>query len=294
MNVENFFPYNQMTIESDTTIGYCVRIPKIYVKNSVDENGLITREISQTLQEGYHCHPAFMHNETERDAILIACDIVNGNEVSFDTAKSQISGISGTEQTSTGSTYGTWKTLPKNSNNEIHMYNIFEHHLIALLMLIEYETTDIKTAMDLEQTATNANWRGITQHWGDINLWCDGLTGEGIIAPENHPVQIFDNQGNFTLQNTLQNGIAKGYIKTVSNENGTNWNLSDIFIANQTTQEKTEGSFGTQQSSGGFPQIEPKIKISSKTKDCNPFYLEVQTSIETANYRLAKFADNGE
>lgn len=295
MNVENFFPYNQMTIESDTTIGACVRIPKIYVKNSVDEDGLITREISQKLQEGYHCHPAFLQYDPEqevtleRDSILIASNVVDGDPVTFDQAQAAINGIGGTQQTLSGSTYGEWKTILANTKHETHMYNIYEHHLIALLMLIEFETTDFRTAMELDPTAATANWRGITQHWGDIDEWIDGLRN----VENNGYISIFDNQGKFNLIQTTQN-IQNGYPITVSNASGENWNLGDIFIANQTTQTKTEGSFGSQQIIGTLGQndlIATISKTTSPTENQNSFSITGLGTSNKAHYRLAKFAD---
>lgn len=295
MNVENFFPYNQMTIESDTTIGACVRIPKIYVKNSVDENGLITREISQKLQKGYHCHPAFLQYDPEqevtleRDSILIASNVVDGDPVTFEQAQTAINGIGGTQQTLSGSTYGEWKTFSGNTKHETHMYNIYEHHLIAALMLIEFETTNIKSAMELEQTAATANWRGITQHWGDINEWIDGLKN----VKNNGYISIFDNQGKFNLIQTTQN-VNNGYPITVSNASGENWNLGDIFIANQTTQTKTEGSFGSQQTIGAIGQNDVMATISKTTyppENQNSFLIIGVEPSTKAHYRLAKFAD---
>lgn len=297
MNVENFFPYNQMTIESDTTIGACVRIPKIYVKNSVDEDGLITREISQKLQEGYHCHPAFLQYDPEqeitleRDSILIASNVVDGDPVIFDQAQAEINGIGGTQQTLSGSTYGEWETILANTKHETHMYNIYEHHLIAALMLIEFETTDFRTAMELDPTATSAIYRGITQHWGDIEEWVDGLRN----IQNNGYISIFDNQGKFNLIQTTQN-VQNGYPITVSNASGENWNLGDIFIANQITQTKTEGSFGAIQRLDAIGTIESIAQISTANtvfppENQNPFSITRNGITSKAHYRLAKFAD---
>ncbi len=288
MNVENLFPYNEMTIESDTTLGACVRIPKIYVKNSVDENGLITREISKTKLEGYHCHPAFMQNGTERNGILIASNIVESEEVTFDEAQSAIYGIKGIKQTAKGNTYGTWENIIGNTNHEIHMYNIFEHHLITLLMLTEYETTNIKVAMGLAENAESGNYRGITQHWGDINLFCDGLEKATSSTTK---ISIFDNQGNFELIQTTKN-TPGGYPITVSNESGENWNLGDIFIGEEASQNIEDGSYGSYQNASSIGDNQ-KIIVSDTNKQHNqtPFYIQSAPYITKAHYRLAKFTD---
>lgn len=297
MNVENFFPYNQMTIESDTTIGACVRIPKIYVKNSVDEDGLITREISQKLQEGYHCHPAFSQYDPEqeitleRDSILIASNVVDGDPVTFEQAQAAINRIGGTQQTLSGSTYGEWKTFSGNTKHETHMYNIYEHHLIAALMLIEFETTDFRTAMELDPTATSAIYRGINLNLGNIKEYVDGIFGN----IETNLVEVFDNQGKFSRVPTTQN-ILMGYPVTVSNASGQNWNLGDIFIANSANNIQTAGSFGAYQN---LSLIDPptdklaKIIISDPMSAKSIFSLIGTKGEETqvAHYRLAKFAD---
>lgn len=299
MDVENFFPYNKMTIESDTTIGACVRIPKIYVKNSVDEDGLITREISQKLQEGYHCHPAFLQydpeNEVtlERDSILIASNIVDGDPVTFDQAQAEINGIGGTQQTLSGSSYGEWKTILANTNHETHMYNIYEHHLIALLMLIEFETTDFRNAMELDPTATSAIYRGINLNLGNIHEYIDGIFGN----METQLITIFDNQGKFSKVPTTQN-ILTGYPVTVSNASGQNWNLGDIFIANSVNNTETAGSFGAYQSLDY--SIDPPTDKLAKglisdpyTRKKSIFSLSAMKgeNTEVAHYRLAKFAN---
>lgn len=298
MDVENFFPYNQMTIESDTTIGACVRIPKIYVKNSVDEDGLITREISKKHQEGYHCHPAFLQydqeNEVtlERDSILIASNVVDGDPVIFEQAQAAINGIGGTQQTLSGSTYGGWKTILANTNHETHMYNIYEHHLIALLMLIEFETTDFKSAMELDPTAKSAIYRGINLNLGNITEYIDGIFGNY----KTNLIEIFDNQGKFSRIPTTQNILA-GYPVTVSNASGQNWNLGDIFIANSSNANKQNGSLGSYQNIMEYPEG----GLTNVFISANDTYMHTTEGIfdligyayneYLGHYRLAKFAD---
>lgn len=284
MNVDNIFPYNEMTLESDSTIGACVKIPKFYVSNTADENGLITRKISQTQKEGYHCHPAFKQHGQERNGILIACDIVQGEPVTLETARQLVEGINGITQTATGSSYGTWTNTLNNTANEIHIYNIFEHHAIALLMLIEYATTNIKSAMGLTEDATTGTYRNIVQHWGDVNLWCEGL-GRTSTA-----IKIFDNSGNFSLVETTQEPKS-GYPITVSNLSGENWDLTDIFYAGSISTTATEGSFGTIQQSPLSTFTNYLASYTQLSTPQNNFTLVGQPNTQTGNYRLAKFTD---
>lgn len=273
INTTDLFPYNEIVGTSDTNLGDCVRIPKIFVKNSVTESGLITRMISNEKIEGYHCHPAFMQDGHERNAILIkkALDAVE-TPITFDAAK--------TAETNFKNNYGA----------DYHMYNIYEHHLIASLMLIEYGTTDLQNAMGGSDTAKTADWYGLTQHWGDVNLWVDGIDTKGTDGA----VRIFDNLGNFTLQNTdyLSGENIYGYPAKLATNSGEHYDFKDIFIGDRQwfTLNFNQGSFGD------YQDIEIKnlnIQISAQNweKDCGAFSLTKRGTTAKAAYRMAKFSN---
>ena len=266
------FPYNELTIETDTMLGNCLRIPKIFVKNSVDENGLITRMISNVKLNGYHCHPAFMQDGHERNAILIKAALEFASDpVTFADAKSAET----TFKTSFGVDY--------------HMYNIYEHHLIALLMLIEYGTTDLQNAIGGSDTANTADWHGLPQHWGDVKLWIDGIDTKGTDGT----VRIFDNLGNFTLQDTdyLANSTADGYPVKLATNSGDLYDFKDIFIGDHTSFVTTlnSGSIGDCQDLGNI-NANFIVSESYSSKENGAFYLAKKGPI-TAAYRMAKFTD---
>lgn len=271
INTTNLFPYNKIVETSDTILGNCVRIPKIFVKNSVTESGLITRMISNEKIEDYHCHPAFMQDGHERNAILIKKELdAFETQITFDEAK--------TAETNFKNNYGA----------DYHMYNIYEHHLIGLLMLIEYGTTDLQNAMGGSDTAETADWYGLTQHWGDIDLWIDGIDTKGTSGA----VRIFDNLGNFTLQDTdyLTGADMYGYPLKLATNSGEHYDFKDIFIgASQWyIHDFNQGSFGDYQD---FARGNNNIQISAKgwEQDNGAFLLiEGQT---TAAYRMAKFSN---
>lgn len=272
INTTNLFPYNEIVETSDTNLGNCVRIPKIFVKNSVTESGLITRMISNEKIEGYHCHPAFMQDGHERNAILIkkALDAVE-TQITFDAAK--------TAEINFKNNYGA----------DYHMYNIYEHHLIALLMLIEYGTTDLQNAMGGSDTATTADWYGLPQHWGDVNLWVDGIDTKGTDGA----VRIFDNLGNFTLQDTdyLFGANIYGYPAKLATNSGEHYDFKDIFIGDRTSLDKTnfnDGSFGDDQE---IATKNGNMQISAQNwgKSNGAFFLAIRPT--TGAYRMAKFSN---
>lgn len=267
------FPWNEITDVTDTGLGDCVRIPKIFVKNSVDENGLITRMISNVKLKGYHCHPAFMQDGHERNAILIKKALgAESNPVTFNVAK--------TAETNFKNNYGA----------DYHMYNIYEHHLIALLMLIEYGTTDLQNAMGGSDTATTADWYGLPQYWGDTYLWIDGIDTKGTDGA----VRIFDNLGNFTLQDTdyLFGENIWGYPTKLATNSGDLYDFKDVFIGDRQwlMQEFKQGSFGDIQR---FAIENTNMTISSggSGKNEGAFSLSTKSPTASAAYRMARFAD---
>lgn len=271
MSLENFFPYNEMTIESDTTIGACVRIPKIYIKGSENSEGLITREISKTEKPGFHCHPAFMQNGLERDAILIASN-PSATNMSFADAQNEVENlpVDGIKQLTKGTTFGTWQKM-----KDVHMYNIYEHHLMALLMLIEYGTTNITTTI----------YHGINYNWSNEFEWIDG------IKTNETNVLIYDNKGNFEYKTLTAKTGKSGYIKDLLNIKNNDIDTNDIFIMEIGTENEIEGSYGVRQDLN-FNNSPIMINTNYPEILVNPFTLA--TDEYSGKYRLAKFADNPE
>lgn len=211
INTTNLFPYNQIIETSDINLGDCVRIPKIFVKNSVTESGLITRMISNEKIEGYHCHPAFMQDGHERNAILIQKTTPSTQqEKTFSESQSAIKAL---------------------NNQDYHMYNIFEHSLLSLLALIEYGTTNLhEVYID--------NYHGIILADND-DIWLNGIDTNGT----NGALRIFDNLGNFTMQDTKISFTTNlpVYAKTFSGEN---FSTEDCFLDNVGEGSLEGGSFG--------------------------------------------------
>ena len=235
LNFNNVYPYNK--IEEVTVDGQkMIKFPKTYVKSGTAPDGSTYAGkrvwmISEFPKDGFHVHPAFMHNGQELDYFLLgkyeaSKDANNKPQslagktpwVSITTpdaiAKCQLrnTGAAGSEQ------YG-W-----------HIETIYEYQLVSLLMLIELGAPDVQTLIGsgningsgvVSTGSSNAVWRGLCDHWADAWEIVDGLkTGA------NSQVLIWDNLGNQTYIDTGVVVQDKGF----ANQQGLNYNLGDLLI----------------------------------------------------------------
>lgn len=237
IDVSNMFPFNQM--EQRTVDGQdMVYIPKIYVKNvsSLEDGpykGRPAYYISDKKLDGYHVHPAFMYNGQECSGIEIGAWLA-GKESNIATSKQGVSpwnnitrdqAITNALTRNTAGTTTGW-----------HMYNIWEHHLIARLMLIEGGRGDTQTVFGGSSTAVSVNYHGIRDVWGGTtfnsgmpHFWLDGFD---TLGSSNH-IRVKNPNGNGQWVDT---GIAPArYLYPFGNvlRNKTaSYDMGDLFIAN--------------------------------------------------------------
>lgn len=168
-----------------------IRIPKIYVRNTVLPSsskyaGERQWSISnKKIDSNWHVHPAFMHNGKEYQYVDIAKYIASkgpdGKPCSVDVKDTEFwADISFDNVHNTAEKRNVKNGSPE--QNGWHMYNIYEHHLLARLMLIEYGTSDLQTVMTGKKDGMNATYHGITNVWGYYStwqnyrrIWLDGL-----------------------------------------------------------------------------------------------------------------------
>ena len=288
----NRFPYNQI---EDRTIGNneMVFIPKMYVKNeTVTEEStnckLIKRYISNVKKTGFHCHPAFMTSGHETDTgILISKYVAKGTQVApASTESGEVVKLALADaQTAASSLGADW-----------HMYNIYEHHLLALLMLIEYGSTDLQNLIGGSATANGVTHYGITDIWGAVssyNIWINGIDTLGDnngAGTANTTLRVLDNLGNGTMVDTglvCNTDVKSGWIIDLQDASGEGYDLNDLFIAKTASNTESGGSFGDYQSLGhggcAFSAY------SGSDSNCGAFYLDNDLASSQSAFRLAKY-----
>lgn len=238
MDFSNMFPYNQIT--PVTVDGQSmVKIPKIYVRNTTPTSGTYTGkpcwEMSDYAETGFHAHPAFMNNEIEAQSLQLSVDIASKGSDNKPESKAgatpwvsepkfnNIKSLAARRNTGTGEQSG-W-----------HPWNIYEHHLLARLMLIEYGTPN----MQLKLGTQNVNYRGILNPWGNQTSPA-GFIIDGLFTDSGRSIQIADNIGKGTMISTGKVLPADGWIKSTWLDKGTLYDLSDVFLPK--TSDGTEGN----------------------------------------------------
>ena len=181
LDVSNKFPWNKMEVRTVNGNRY-IFIPKFYVRNDTapagaDYAGKKRWSISEKPQDGYHIHPSFVTNGAENaEGVLIGEDIVDSSIA-----------------------YTGIKAKAQNSYSA-EPYNIYDHHLIARLMLIEYESADLQTLLTDSNTGMGATYHGIKNVWGAASKgeWFYGLdtvaNGGGYHSINNTNIHILSNE----------------------------------------------------------------------------------------------------
>ena len=170
-----------------------------------------------------------------------------------------------------------------------HMENIYEHHLIARLMLIEYGSSDLQTLLTGSDSGTDAKYHGIEMVWGGASYgeWFDGIDTLGT----NSAVRIFKNDGSQTYVDTGIAPCGSGWLKDVLHNKGTNYDLGDVFLASAVDGTQANGSFGDYQWFYGG------CVFSSSwggTANYGPFYLAYRSTSYTGGalgFRLAHYVE---
>lgn len=247
IDFSNVWPYNAMkkvTVDGQEMVG----IPKIYVRNMVLPNtskyaGKYAYLIAPNkIDDTWHVHPAFMNNGKEMSGVQIgkylASKDSSGKAASIKGASfwtcitrdnSHKAGLTRNVSGGTGEKTG-W-----------HMYNIYEHHLIARLMLIEYGSSDLQTLLTGSDSGMDAKYHGIEMVWGGASYgeWFDGIDTLGT----NSAVRIFKNDGSQTYVDTGIAPCGDGWLKDVLHNKGTNYDLGDVFLASAVDGTQANGSF---------------------------------------------------
>ena len=255
LDFTNAWPFNKM-VEQTADGQAMVYIPKMYVKNeklpdTATYAGKYAYLIApDKIDDTWHVHPAFMNNGKEMSGVQIgkylASKDSSGKAASIKGARfctniteddAHKAGLTRNVSGGTGEKTG-W-----------HMYNIYEHHLIARLMLIEYGPSDLQTLLTASGGGMDAKYHGIEMVWGGASYdeRFDGIDTLGT----NSAVRIFKNDGSQTYVDTGITPCGEGWLKDVLHNKGTNYDLGDVFLAASVDGTQANGSFGDYQLFGG-------------------------------------------
>ncbi len=226
LDTSDKFPWNQMELRTFNGYNY-IFIPNIWVKNEGSGGQGTLYTIHEEEVEGSHIHPAFVTNgEVNPTGVLIGEDIVGG-------------GQSYTDLLTAAAQYGTG-VLP---------YNIYDHHLIARLMLIEYESADLQTLITGSNTGMNANYHGIKNAWGSTSkgLWIYGLDTNNSLGINNTNIHILSNEMDGTMVDTGVAPCGGGWPVTLLRTTGTKFDLGDVFLAATVNDTEGDGTMGDYQ-----------------------------------------------
>jgi len=228
----------------DETYGEFTEIPITYVKTETIADGPYAGKncwwISDHAEDGFHVHPAFIGSDGQPHNLQIASWIASKkNDLPFSEDKGN-------------GTNGYWTRI---SYNDVHAkgwmtggarpYNIYDHHFLARIMLIEFGTPDVQaqTVDGVAWTGDNRiSYHGIHDPFGlpDYNeyYWLEGMT----TLNGTYQVLAADGSGNM-----VETGVScpKAGVWPVNclvdQANGINF--GDLFIANMANSTENSGSF---------------------------------------------------
>ena len=295
LDFTNAWPFNKM-VEQTADGQAMVYIPKMYVKNeklpdTATYAGKYAYLIApDKIDDTWHVHPAFMNAGKEMSGVQI------GKYLASKDSGGKAASIKGATPW-TSITRDTAHSLGSNRNvsggtaeqTGWHCYNIYEHHLIARLMLIEYGSSDLQTLLTGSDSGMDAKYHGIEMVWGGASYgeWFDGIDTLGT----NSAVRIFKNDGSQTYVDTGIAPCGSGWLKDVLHSKGTNYDLGDVFLASAVDGTQVNGSFGDYQNfSGGY------VFNSDWTASAahGPFYLGSNSpgdAYGSLGFRLARYVE---
>ena len=291
VDISGKFPYTQM--KEKTSDGQAVvyipamKIKTITIPTGAKHAGTTGWMLAENGDDTHHVHPAFMNHGVAAKGIELSSYIAgkdsNGKATSLaSTGSSCWTNISYNDIRAAGKTRNTGTAGTEQYG--WHAWNIYEHHLLALLMLIEYGTTDMQAKLGTD----NVNYRGIRDPWGAPHLskhfWIDGL-----LSDSSNNIQIFDNLGNETMVSTGKAFAGSGWMKESWTDKGTNYNLADVFLQKTTDNTEGNGSFSDYVNSSGGCAFYANCGSGS---GYGPFYRDCNSpSLSDSNlgFRLARY-----
>ena len=211
------FPFNQMEKRQVDGNNF-IFLPNIWVRNEKlsagsERENCFAYMISDKPKTGYHIHPSFVTSGRINDSgILIGENIIKGN-FAYDEIKS------------------------KASEFNAEPFTIYDMHLLARLMLIEFGESNIQKAMTGIDGRMGASYHGIKNVWGaeDFGQWYYGL------STESDTIHILSNKGDGVMIDTKISPAGSGYPTQLLTAKTLNYDLGDVFLAKNQSDVVAEG-----------------------------------------------------
>ena len=170
LDVTDLFPWKDIR---DVTVDgeKMVFIPKVYVKNIVI-GGFPAWYICGIQKEGYHLHPAFYNNGTPtQNGILIAKYLSCGSAGDLHSIENETVFSS---SFSVAKSSAEAKNIQDGTSDQTgwHLYNIYAHHLLYRLALIEYGAPNFTVSYG-GSSDVSFDYHGIID--SARYIWLDGL-----------------------------------------------------------------------------------------------------------------------
>ena len=270
-----------------TNRGSFVEIPITYVKTELISSGTYSGKvcwwIADGYAEGFHIHPAFIGSDGQPHSLKIASYITSQDSEDLPCSED----VNNESDYWTNIEYDDVRSTALTANsiteNGYRAYNIYDHHFLARMMLIEFGTPNVQslTVNNVTWTGTNRiNYHGIYDLFGTPNYgiyyWIDGIsTIDGTY-------QILSNTGSGLMTETDEECInASVWPINCKINKANNIDFGDLFIANASNATENNGSFsdyqylnsgksfvtawGTDSNHGAFCLLDSLATISSPT-----------------------------
>lgn len=184
---DNLYPWSEIQREKPVTQDLMVKIPKFwyrrYREGNIEYIKIADREI-----DGFALHPAFNHAGTPKECVYVGAYLADNYGQSF------------TQASVSGGYPSTLRATVSNKGTGWGLLDISTLSAIQMLMLVEFATNNMQTAIGNGYTATtydkktqtgncdsvpkltgcvstngNMVWRGIEDVWGNGYTWIDGV-----------------------------------------------------------------------------------------------------------------------
>ena len=262
---ERNFPFNQITAVEKDGVKYRF-IPNIWVRNEKLPAGATYEEcfaymISDKPKPNYHIHPSFVTNNVINDSGLLIGENIIAGSFTYDEIKAK------------AAEYGA------------EPFNIYDMHLLARLMLIEYGTCKIQKALSGVDGKMGATYHGIKNVWGaeEYGQWIYGLTTiEGTI-------HVLNSKMDGSMVDTKVVPSGRGYPSSLLTSKTLSYDFGDLFLA------KIQGVNVVDGIVDDYQCLEEESAFNSGYTDnntlCGPFYLccdRTDKKIRNIGLRLRK------